>query len=889
MTIASGTRLGPYEIVSPLGAGGMGEVYRAKDTRLDRTVAVKILPSHLSADPAFRQRFEREARVISSLSHANICALHDVGHQDGISFLVMEFLEGETLADRLTKGPLTTEHALHYGIQIADALDKAHRRGIVHRDLKPGNIMLTKSGVKLLDFGLAKSRPIVAGNTEMSTSPTVSRPLTAEGTIVGTLQYMAPEQLEGKEIDSRTDIFAFGAVLYEMITGKRAFAGNSKASLIAAILDKDPRPISEIQPMTPPALDRTVKTCLAKDPDDRWQSAHDVMSQLKWIVEVGSQAGIPSPIVAKRKSRERLTWILTVCFFLAALGLAFTAFHLYEAKPKVLPARAFILPPEGSKLSFSGLNAGSLTLSPDGHWVTFAVSDSSGKSALWLRALDSLEARLVPGTEGATFPFWSPDSRFIGFFESGKMKKTDISGGPALTICDAQDGRGGTWNQDGVILFSPTSRDPIDRVSATGGTPVPITKINEANQETSHRYPFFLSDGKHFLYFAASAMGPEGPANAIYVASLDGKENKLLVKAGSNAIYADGLLLFMREKVLMGQHFDPGHLAMKGDPFPIAEQIKFVGLYWRGTFSASNQGFLVYVKETGNDPTQLTWLDRQGKKIESVGEHASYRDVSLSPDGKKAVVSIADSDLGSGDLWLYDLSKNVRTRFTFNPANDFSPVWTPDGRQIVFATDKNGNDDIYQKLSNGSGQEEPLVQTKANESPDDWSADGRFLCYNYYDPKGKTKTDIWILPFFGDRKPFAFLQTEFGEYGGVFSPDGRWLAYVSYESGKPEVYVSPFPGGVGKWQVSKGGGLEAYWRNDGKEIIYVSSDNKIMSVQVKTEPNFESRTPVSLFDGNLAAAIDISADGQRFMVTMREKPVADQLILVTNWTASLPH
>lgn len=884
MAIASGTRLGPYEIVSTLGTGGMGEVYRAKDTRLDRTVAIKVLPSHLSADPAFRQRFEREARTISSLSHPNICALHDVGHQDGIDYLVMEFLEGETLANRLTRGALSRERALQYGIQISDALDKAHKQGIVHRDLKPGNIMLTKSGAKLLDFGLAKLNFVPESAPAVSALETEQKDLTKEGTIVGTIQYMAPEQLEGKSIDVRTDIFAFGEVLYEMLTGKKAFTGKSQASLIAAILEKDPQPISEIQPMTPPALDRVVKICLAKDPDDRWQSAHDVMSELKWISEAGSQAGVPATVLTKRKSRERLAWILAGIFFLATLVSAIAFYRSYKDKQPVRPIYSSIIPPKGNEFRFSLHDAGSLTLSPDGRWVTFPAADSSGKIVLWLRALDSLEARVLPGTELQGYPFWSSDSRFIAFFSlDGKLKKLDIAGGVPFTICDALDGRGGTWNQEGIILFSPGPREPIYRVSAAGGIHVAVTTINKSIQEISHRLPYFLPDGKHFLYLALNQAGVSREDAKIYVASLNGKENKFLMNSPTKAVYANGFLLFVREKVLMGQRFDPGPLELKGESFPIVEQINFDRS--QGTFAVSGQALLAYVKDT-TTPTRLTWLDRYGKKIGEVGEPDFYTSVSLSADNKKAAFSIRDSASRNEDIWLYDLIKNVRTRFTFDPADDLDPLWVPDGSRIVFWTLRNGNQDIYQKSSTGIGQEEPLVQTKADEWPWAWSADGRFLSYHYYDSKGKTKTDIWILPTFGDRKPFPFLQTQFDEYFGVFSPDGRWLAYGSDESGKPEVYVTPFPSGNYKWQVSRGGGFgPAKWV--GTEIAYFSTDFKFMSVEVRTEPEFESGTPVQLFD-YAPEGVAFTADGQRILALLPETASDEPITLVANWTAALP-
>ncbi|HSS45480.1 MAG TPA: protein kinase, partial [Thermoanaerobaculia bacterium] len=554
MTLAAGTRLGPYEITGALGAGGMGEVYRARDTRLERTVAVKVLPSHLSASPEVRQRFEREAKTISQLSHPHICALYDVGREGDTEYLVMELLEGETLSERLAKGPLPLEQTLRYGIETADALDKAHRQGIVHRDLKPGNVMLTKSGVKLLDFGLAKAMAPPAPRGSLTALPT-QQGLTQEGTILGTFQYMAPEQLEGKETDTRSDIFAFGAVLYEMATGRKAFSGSSQASLITAIMSSEPASISSVQPMTPPALDRVVKTCLAKDPDDRWQTAHDVMLQLKWIAEGGSQAGVPGPIVARRKSRERLAWGMAAVAFLMALAAVSAFLYLQDRREAPRMVRSSILLPE--KLRFD-LGTVPVAVSPDGRRIAFAASDAEGKKLLWVRSLDALSAQPLAGTDGACCPFWSPDGRFLGFFASGKLKKVEASGGPAQTLCDAPNNRGGTWNRAGEIAFAPAARDPIQRVPSSGGAATPATKLDSSRGEISHRWPFFLPDGRHFLYFAMGAFyGPKAVSNGIYVGSLDSQERRLLLRADSNVAYAPpGYLLFLRERTLMAQPFN---------------------------------------------------------------------------------------------------------------------------------------------------------------------------------------------------------------------------------------------------------------------------------------------------------------------------------------------
>lgn len=868
----------------------MGEVYRAKDTRLERTVAIKVLPTHLSNNPDFQQRFEREARTISSLSHPHICPLFDVGHQDGVDFLVMEYLEGETLGQRLTKGPIPAEQVLRIGIEIASALDKAHKQGIVHRDLKPGNVMLTKSGAKLLDFGLAKLRAQGSGIFEPGVSmlATEARELTAEGTILGTIQYMAPEQLEGKDTDARTDIFAFGTVLYEMTTGKKAFPGKSQASLIASILSSEPPPISTVQPLTPPALDRVVKTCLAKDPEDRWQTAHDVMLELKWVAEAGSQAGVPAPVVARRKSRERLAWSLAGILSLLTLAFAYGAYHYRQVLTSIRPVRSFVVAPENSDLQLAFARAGSLTVSPDGRWLTFVAPDAAGKNFLWLRPLDSVSAKAIPGAEGAGFPFWSPDSRFIGFFADGQLKKIDVSGGPALNICDATDGRGGSWSRDGVIVFSPAPRQPIYRVSASGGTPVAITKLNEARRETTHRYPWFLPDGRHFLYLAGShSSGVKSEANAIYIASLDGKIDQILFNARSNPVYAGGYLLYVRDRVLMAQPFDAGRLQFKGDPVPVVEDVNYQSGYFRGAFSASENGVLTYQTGMAETRSVLTWFDRNGKQLSTVGEPGNYSDLALSPDEKRLATTSVDTDAGTQDLWIFDLIRGVRTRFTFGAFDEFLPLWSPDGSRILYGSDPTGWDDLYQKSASGAGAEELLFTSETDKDPTSWSRDGKFVAVEYNDHIGKTKRDIWIYPLVGDRKSFPFFQTEFDEHGASFSPDGKWIAYVSDESGKSEVYVTTFPDHSGKWQVSTNGGDGPKWRADGKELFY-GSDERLMAVEIKIGDTFAAGVPVVLFKADLATSADISADGKRILLSNREAATKTvPITIVTNWTADL--
>jgi eukaryotic-like serine/threonine-protein kinase len=891
MALSPGTRLGPYEIMAVAGSGGMGEVYRARDTRLDRIVAIKVLPEALLQDPGRRQRLEREARAVSSLSHPHICTLHDVGHQDGVDYLVMEYLEGETLAKRLQKGPLTPDQVLRYAMEIASALDTAHRQGIVHRDLKPGNIMLTRAGAKLLDFGLARAHAEApAGISGLTATPTRSDPLTAEGTMVGTMQYMAPEQLEGKPADARSDLFSFGTVLYEVATGRKAFQGKSQASLIAAILTSEPPPLLTLQPLTPPELEWVVRGCLAKDPQERWQSAHDVMLMLKGIADAGPQAGIAAPGAARVKAHER-AWMATAIL----LGLAIVPFAIsYVRRPATEPRaiRSAILPPEKSTFLFSGISSGPVVISPDGARLAFVARTPEGRNLLWVRSLDMVTARPLEGTDGATFPFWSADGRFIGFFADAKLKKIDASGGSTQTLCDASIGRGGSWNSEGTIIFAPDVNNSIYRVSATGGEPTPVTALDESRHQYNHRWPYFLADGRHFLFFARS---PDGEYNGTYVGSLDSKEQKLLLPGASNALYAPpGYLLFVRERALMAWRFDARSLEFTGEAVPVAESVGVNGSAQRAGFSVSSNGILAYQGGGVESGWQLVWFDRAGKQFGTVGETAIHLFHRLSPDGQKVVEQINDARTGNVDLWIYDLARGVKTRLTFEPANESWPVWSPDGTHIAYASNRKLHFQIYQRASSGVGAEEPLFEEPDTEArPLSWSRDGRYLAFMRRQVRGTTRADIWILPLFGDRKAFPILQSPFEESMAAFSPDGRWLAYESNESGKIEVYVTPFPGAGGKWQVSAAGGSAPRWRGDGLELYYLAADNKLMAVGISPKgPTLEIGAVRSLFQARPVVGpgggYDAAWDGKRFLIdTETEQAAGEPITLVVNWTADL--
>lgn len=665
MTLGAGTKLGPYEIQSPLGAGGMGEVYRARDTRLDRTVAIRILPADLAGTPEARQRFEREAKSISGLNHPHICVLHDIGSQEGIDFLVMECLEGETLASRLTRGPLPLEQAMRAGTEIADALQKAHRAGLCHRDLKPANVMLTKGGAKLMDFGLAKPVGTVgvegraplfsAAATLTSPSPQVS-PITTAGTIVGTMQYMSPEQIEGKEADARSDIFAFGAVLYEMVTGKRAFDGKSQISVVSAILEKEPEPIRAIQPAAPPALDRVIRTCLAKDPEERFQTAHDLKLELLWIKEGLATPPALAPGQRQSTPRRKFMW-LAIAIVLG--GLAALAGYSLAPRGNSPALRALIEAPQDMTIDAVGDFSGPPVLSPQGDKIVFSAHGQNSPRALWVRSLDNFSAQRLEGTDGAYNPFWSPDGKFIGFFATGKLNRIPTGGGVPTALADAPNGRGGSWGTTDVILFSPDIQGPIFSVPAGGGKVTVATNLDVA-KHTTHRWPYFLPDGKHFLYLATSHGGGRPQDNGVYFASLDGRDNKMLVASEAAARYAAGYLLFASNATLMAQPFDPGAGKLSGDPATVVGSVLYDGGVWRLVFSVSNSGELIY--EPGSAAvagTQLAWFDRDGKQVGHVGGAGAYEDPRVSPDGRRVAVSLGEPQR---EIWIFDLDRGTRTR-----------------------------------------------------------------------------------------------------------------------------------------------------------------------------------------------------------------------------------
>ena len=889
MALTSGTKLGPYEIQSALGAGGMGEVYRAHDSRLDREVAIKVLPGHLWTDASLKQRLEREAKAVSKLSHPHICTLYDIGHQDDVDFLVMEYLEGETLEQRLTRGPLPLQQALSCATQIAEAMARAHKLGITHRDLKPANVMLTKAGAKLMDFGLAKQSgptPLSAALTEMTMDRSK---LTSEGTIVGTFQYMAPEQLEGKEADARTDIFAFGELLHEMVTGKPAFSAMSRASLIAAILTTDPPPISQLQPLTPPALERIVRKCMAKDPDERWQSASDLATELKWMAEGGSQAGATLPQGSTRKYGDRLAWAITAGALLAVVAL--TAIHFTGSPKPTRVVRSLIAVEEGTFPVLTGDFAGPPMLSPDGNAVALVAAREMGAVLLWVRPLNSLRARALPGTEGATFPFWSPDSRSVGFFAAGKLKTVAVDGGTPSEICSTPSGRGGSWGASGIIVFAPDFQSALEQVSASGGTPKPVTVL-DASKHDSHRWPYFLPDGKHFLYLAIIHANANHPNDGIYIGSVDGKESHLVMADFTNVAYAAGRLLFVRDSALMAQSFDVKTGKLQGEAERLADDVLVDQTIWRAQFDASANGALVYASG-GLTPWQAMLYDRSGKGVGASGDKVfNLLSVRLSPDGTRLATEAGE---GNSDIWIYDRRREVNTRLTFGPSSSSSPIWSPDGQWIAFVGIRDKNN-LYRKPANGMGQEELLLEGDSTQrNPFDWSGDGKSILFGVGD--GTVKGQLWMLPLAGDGKPVPLTQNTYVTNSARFSPDGHWVTYSSNESGRFQVYVMHFGGGAGKWQVSSQGGLQPLWRRDGKELFFWSADNTLMSAPITlgnagveigaARPLFRFNNPLGIV--GVVSPYDVSADGQRFVLISTPQQTPRPITLVTNWAEELKH
>jgi serine/threonine protein kinase len=893
-----GQTISQYKILEKLGEGGMGVVYKAQDTKLDRFVALKFLPPHMAASEQDKARFIQEAKSAAALNHPNVCSIIDIQEHEGTMFIVMEYVDGQTLMDK--KSSIGLKQAIEIGIQIADGLAVAHEKGIIHRDIKPENIMVRKDGiVQIMDFGLAK----LAGTSR----------LTKMGSTVGTLGYMSPEQVQGLEADHRSDIFSLGVLLYEMIAGRSPFNGAHESAILYEIVNVDVPPMTSIKPELDPALDAIVLECLEKDPSERYQSVAEVAKELRRfkressrsrssrvMTPVGSNSTVrgtvPIPTAApagnmvSRILASPVWVILSALFLVAAVVLLLVPdFSPFDAEKKII--RAFLPSPDSHNYS-NAFGGGQIALSPDGNTIAFIATDSSGATSLWTRRIDALQSVELQGTNGAAFPFWSPDNHYIGFFANNKLKRIEKTGGPPFTICDVITPRGATWGKDGKIVLPVDQITGLSIVSEAGGIPVTLTTLDTAKKEQTHRYPSFLPDGKHFLYFARTTASGSGSAlDAICVSSVDGTVNKRLLPGISNAVYASGYLLYMRENSLMAHAFDPDVLELKGDPFPIAESVDFSTRFSVASFTVSQNGVLVYLGKSAASVPELALFGLDGVKKRSFGQPEIFVNARLSKDGSMIAMDLYEVSARNADVWLLDIVRGVKTRFTFDNSVELNPIWSPDGKSIIFSSNRNGRYDLFEKNTNGATDEKLLFASHLLKNPNAWSSDGKYVLFTSSgDPN--TKSDIWVIPMVGDRKPFPFVHTEFSEFSGAFSPDGQWVAYQSDESGKNEIYVRPFPGPGAKWQVSTNGGVAPQWKSTGREIYYQYS-GKVMAADVNgSGQTFTVGNVREYFNPSAVGGInvrngtlrDISPDGRLILLSVSKGTLATApLTLVVNW------
>jgi len=883
VSLPAGTRLGPYEISAPIGAGGMGEVYRASDTRLSREVAIKVLPAEFARDAQLRARFEREARAISSLNHPHICMLFDVGQQNDIEYLVMEYLDGEPMTERLARGPLPLSDVLRHGIEIADALDKAHRTGIIHRDLKPGNVILTRGGAKLLDFGLAKAMDAALIGSTSGQSATVmlpDEPLTAEGTLVGTFCYMAPEQVEYGRSDARTDIFAFGCMLYEMVTGRRAFNASSRAGMIAQIIASDPPSIATLRPMTPTSLDRVVRSCLAKNPDDRFQTAHDVMLALQWIRDEQSNPSAPLLLagVQRRTGRERALWALALVMAIgAAIGIAVWAGREIASRDR--PMIAAIVPPPGFRFVFTGDYAGSPVLSNDGRRLAFVAVSPEGKRTLWVRSLDSADPREIGSSDDAMFPFWSPDNRFLAFFAHGKLQTVDTSGGAPVAIADAPDARGGSWSDANVIVYAPETRAGLFRVTSNGGAPAALT--TPVGGMTTNRWPLFLPGGKAFLYIAANHFDQGSRATSLHFRTLDGQTDRIVTQTLANVAYVGGRLLMLRDGALVSQPFDATRGVLTGTPSIVVQNVRFDASTWHGVFDAAGRT-LVYQPGGTLSGTHLVWFSREGKNLGTAGDVARYYDLKLSPDGHRLVTNAGEP---RADIWVIDADRDVRTRLTFEGSMNEAPVWSADGSEIIYAARDQPKElaAIYRRRSDGNGPRQLVARLAGDADPGSVSPDGRWVAVSLW--RAGANPQIWAVPLVPGQQPRPLIAGNVAAHDPRISPDGRWLAYTSNESGRDEIYVVPFLGTGGKWQVTTSGGHSSRWSPDGKHLDYLTTDKILTEVDVQQGGGFAitATRPRYRLDVNPISSsdYDLAPDGR--VIANGGEADTSPLTVVANW------
>jgi serine/threonine protein kinase/Tol biopolymer transport system component len=887
MPVSPTPPLGRYKILSKIGAGGMGEVYRAEDPKLGRHVAIKVLPQAFARDADRMARFKREARLLASLNHSNIAAIYGVEDSESTDALVMELAEGETLAERIASGPIPLAEALPIALQIANALEYAHEHGVVHRDLKPANIKISPDDtVKILDFGLAKAMHGEPEATDPANSPTITSLVSKQGVLLGTPAYMSPEQAKGKQVDHRADIWAFGCVLYEMLVGKKAFQGETISDIVAAVIRAEPN-WTALPETTVPPVRRLLRRCLQKDVRRRLQAMGEARIAIEEVLS-GAGAEPESAISGGGNQKSKYTsplhrafpWVLGATAILVAIA----AWLLIKPEPTPGVLRFPVAPPENLSL----VNGGELSISPDGHYLAFVARAGPDKlPSLWLRPLDNLTAEPIPGTEGANMPFWSPDSRQIGFGAGGKLKKVSVPGGTPETLCDAY-GTGGTWNQDGVILFA--SNGSLYRISDTGGTPTLVAAPDQGRHETAYRFPQFLPDGHHFLLQMRATVSDQA---LIAAGSLDSKTVQRIAQASTNALYAPpGYLFYLDRGTLMARPFNAKALRFTAPAVPVAQSVgHFAGPDY-GFFSVSRAGVLAYDTISGAATSQLTWFNRSGKKLGTIGQPDIYATPALSPDGTRLAVTVGEN--GRGDIWIFDLKRGSASRLTFDPANEVNPVWSSDGSRIFFSSDRNGPYDIYQIPANGLAGEQPVFQSSdQRKALNDLTGDGRYLVYDT--AASPISTQLWALPLVGDLRPFAFVQGSFGASSARFSPNGHYLAYTSTETGRNEIYVQTFPQHTNKWQISTAGGLEPIWRSDGKELFYLAGDGKLMSVDVSPQSaTFRTGNPKPLFQAPLAATpywrntYVPSPDGQRFlMVVPASEATASPITVVVNWPAIL--
>lgn len=882
MPLASETRLGPYLITGLLGTGGMGEVYRARDTRLHRTVAIKILSPALTNSPEFRSRFEREARAIASLNHPYVCTVYDFGQHDGMHYLVMEYVEGESLAERLRRGPLRFQELITYAVQIAQALDHAHRQGQVHRDVKPANVILGKNGAKLLDFGLA--RPVAPRTHSVGGISTA--PLTDAGTIVGTYPYMSPEQLHGREADVRSDVFSFGALVYEMATGKRAFVGESTASVIAAVLERDPTLVSSLRPGLPHDLDWLIGNCLKKDANERWQTLHDIKLELLHLFDAPLGSPPPDRTIPWRRGT------VAAAAGLALLLAATMTLRRGQTMSLTTTVGFELLPPTGGAFA-TAQNASvpvvSMAVSPDGRRLAYVAERHSAAAMIWVRSLEDSVPRALPGTEGAQALFWAPDSRFLAFFTHDALRKIDVTGGPPITICESSnDPRGGAWLPSGVIVFAPSHREGLMRVPATGGRPEPVFAGNNESR-LPRWFPSALPDGKRFLYY-------ERTQGTINVGSIDGTVGRPIATTNWGAAYVQpGFLLYLSSDTLMAQPFDPQNGSVSGEAMPVANG---VGGSTNGMpgFSASDSGVLLH-SPVLIPTTRLSWYDRRGNLLRAVSDPGQYVDFRLSPDGQRTAWSRVEPHRMAQDLWLYDNVRTTVTRLTSDPLLEATPLWSPDSTKILYRANRTGLINLYLRDLRG-GADEALFTSEAqlqphggskNTIPTDWSSDGRYVVYTV---SGKTSFDLFALPLAAPRIPFPLSASAFNEIQGSLSPDLRWVAFTSDESGRFEVYVQNFPDGRNKRQVSAAGASEPRWRADGRELLYIDSAGRITAIEFNdglignTKPLFNVRTPAGI--RAYVGTYQPTGDAQRFLVnSLHDDNTPVALNVLVNWPALL--